>query len=107
MSKQPVSNQLGSGGPATDLTPCAVGNWLQGGAVVLLSPAATLHQKVALAWGMATEAETLVESARYARSTEHAKALQDILWERLTVLSRLLGELGRETAVFEQQGAEA
>lgn len=99
-----VSVKPSSAAPAIDLTPCAVDNWMHGGAVVMLSPEATLHQKVALAWGMATEAETLVEAARYARTAEHAKALQDLLWGRLEVLVRLLGDVGQETAGWSEMG---
>lgn len=90
-----------------DLTPCAVDNWMQGGPVVLVSPEATTHQKAALAWGMAKEAETIAEAARYARSSEQSADLCSLLWERLTVLSRLLGELGRETAGWKEQEGEA
>ena len=107
MSKQPVSNQLGSGGPATDLTPCAVGNWLQGGAVVLLSPAATLHQKVALAWGMAKEAETMAAAAVSVGDSGQSKDLSALVLERLEVLARLLGDLGKQTAGWSEQESEA
>ncbi|WP_374258993.1 hypothetical protein [Aquabacterium sp.] len=93
--------------PAIDLTPCAVDNWMQGGPVVLVSPEATTHQKAALAWGMAKEAETIAEAARYARSSEQSADLCSLLWERLTVLGRLLGELGRETAGWKEQESKA
>lgn len=101
MSKR-VSAKPSGGASAIDLTPCAVDNWMQGGPVVLVSPEATTHQKAALAWGMAKEAETIAEAARYARSSDHSADLCSLLWERLTVLSRLLGELGRETAGWEK-----
>lgn len=106
MSKQRVSNHPGSDAAATDLTPCAVGNWLQGGAVVLLSPAATLHQKVALAWGMAKEAETMAAAAVSVGDSGQSKDLSVLVLERLEVLARLLGDMGKQTAGWKEQESE-
>lgn len=107
MSKQRVSTKPGSDAPATDLTPCAVGNWLQGGAVVMLSPEATLHQKVALAWSMAKEAATMAEAAVSVGDSDQAKNLSALVLERLEVLTRLLGDLGKQTAGWSEQESEA
>lgn len=82
---------------AVDMTPIAVSNWLDDSPVLLVRPDASVHQKVALAWSMAAELETMAEAARDA-DEDLVRSLCSILWQRSTSLKVLLETLGLQTA---------
>lgn len=84
---------------AVDLTPGGVDNWGETAPILSLRPDATLHQKVALAWSMSSELETIAEAAMAARNDSHLmSALSGIVWERVSLLTRVLDAIGDQTA---------
>ena len=84
---------------AVDMTPLAAHNWLDGSPVLFVGPDATVHHKVALAWSLVSELETMAEAACSSGvHLELAQSLCAILWERSTALKALLETLGWETS---------
>lgn len=102
MSNQIKAVEAGSGG-AVDLTPLSAANWrTDGGPVLVVNQAATIHQRIALAWGMSQELETLAELA--VGAPVQTTALCDVLHEKAVLLQVLLYDLAAQTADQDAKG---
>ena len=105
MSKQIKAVEATSAG-AVDLTPLSAGNWRTDGAPVLVvNQAATIHQRIALAWGMSQELETLAELAIGA--PVQTPALCDVLHEKAVLLQVLLYDLAGQTSDLDAKRGSA
>lgn len=95
-----------AGASAVDLTPVMVSNWApkDGAAQVLIvNPAATLHQRAALAWATASETLNILEASQAAHGNDPGNdlAMLGVAIERMHQLERMLNDIGARTAALE------
>lgn len=91
--------------PVLNITPLGVTNWSKQSrppAVLIVNPAATLHERCALAYFMANEAYSIADSTTLASYDPNVTAdLMPVLLERLRQLTELLDNIGRITGLEE------
>lgn len=88
------------------LTPLSVSNWQStalDAPILIVNPAATLHQRAALSWSMAIETLNILEAmqAAFGENSKNDAAMLCVLIERTRQLEALLEDVGARTADLE------
>ena len=101
---------LQSGAGIVDLTPSMVSNWKQkadAAPVLIVNPAATLHQRAALAWVHASETLSTLEASQFAHGQDSAndRAILAAVIDRMHQLEAILSDIGDRTQ--ESEGGAA
>lgn len=102
-----TTKKPGLAASVVDLTPPMVSNWSMASrppAVLIVNPAATLHERCALAWLMAAEAHTIADAGMSRRDPANAAELMPVLEDRLRQLTVLLSDIGDITS---KEGGQA
>lgn len=89
-----------------DLTPSMVSNWKQkadAAPVLIINPAATLHQRAALAWVHAIEILSTLEASQFAHGQDPAndRAILSEVINRMHQLEAMLSDIGDRTQELE------
>lgn len=97
---------LQAGEKPVDLTPAMAASWrLKDAAapVLIVNPGASLHQRSALAWLMASETLTFLEASKNCNGMDpgNDRAALCAVIERMHQLETLLSDIGDRTAVLE------